>query len=105
MILVGNKTDLSKERKIKEKDGESLGKKYEIPFYESSALSGYNIDKIFIESCDMINDLIKKGGDEKEFKGITKKKGRLDQIDNLNNSIIKRIEKDRDNNSSSCCFH
>ena len=74
MILVGNKIDLSVKRKINEKEGESLEKKYEMRFYKSSVLNGYNIDKIFIESCDMINDLIKKGGDEKEYKGITKKK-------------------------------
>lgn len=105
IILVGNKTDLKEDRKITEEDGKSLGNKYEIPFYESSALSGYNIDKIFIESSDMINDLIKKGGNEKEYKGIIKKIEILEQIKNLNNTSINIDNDVDDDSSSSCCFH
>ena len=106
IILVGNKTDLSDQRKITEEEGESLGNKYNMRFYESSALTGYNINTIFNESSDMIYELIKNPKD-KEYKGITKKKGIVDQIDDLNSSLEIGLNRfvDRDNNSSSCCFH
>ena len=75
-------------------------------FYESSALTGYNINTIFNESSDMIYELIK-NPNGKEYKGITKKKGIVDQIDDLNSSLEIGLNRfvDRDNNSSSCCFH
>ena len=50
IALVGNKSDLSKDRKVSEEDGKKLKErynKYNIEFYESSALNGYNIGNIF----------------------------------------------------------
>ena len=102
IILVGNKTDLSNQRKITKEDGESLANKFDICFFESSALSGYGIDDIFTESSGMINELIKKGGIEKEYKGITKKRGKLGQIVNFNNSLTNGL--DDDNSCSSRCL-
>lgn len=44
MILVGNKSDVSSERKVSLEDGKKLADKYKIPFFECSAKTGYNIE-------------------------------------------------------------
>ena len=60
-VLVGNKTDLSGMRKVEKKEGQTLANNYNIPFFESSALTGYNIEKIFADSCLIISNNISKG--------------------------------------------
>ncbi len=60
-VLVGNKTDLSGMRKVEKKEGQTLADNYNIPFFESSALTGYNIEKIFADSCLIISNNISKG--------------------------------------------
>ena len=57
-VLVGNKNDLGKERKVKKEEGVALAKEYDILFFESSALTGYNIEKIFTDSCYKIYENI-----------------------------------------------
>ena len=46
-ILVGNKSDLSKERKVSIEAGRKLAASYDTPFLEVSARTGSNIDEIF----------------------------------------------------------
>ena len=46
-ILFGNKSDLNKERKVNINEGKELAKKYDFPFYETSAKDGTNIEKGF----------------------------------------------------------
>ena len=46
-ILFGNKNDLNKERKVKINEGKELAKKYNFPFYETSAKYGTNLEKGF----------------------------------------------------------
>ena len=48
MVLVGNKVDLEKDRKVTKETAENLATEYGMNFYESSALNGYNIEKIFL---------------------------------------------------------
>jgi len=47
VILLGNKCDLTKERQVKREDGEKLAAEYNVPFIETSAKSGMNIDLAF----------------------------------------------------------
>ena len=48
-------------RKVEKKEGQTLANNYNIPFFESSALTGYNIEKIFADSCLIISNNISKG--------------------------------------------
>jgi len=47
IILVGNKSDLESKRQVKKEEAEELAKKWEIPFFETSALNGTNITESF----------------------------------------------------------
>ena len=61
LVLVGNKNDLQGMRIITKEQGEELAQEYEMSFFESSALTGNNINEIFIESCNIINNRINEG--------------------------------------------
>lgn len=102
-ILVGNKSDLSLEgRKISEEDGKNLADKYGIDFYETSALTGYNIDNLFYDSLRKVYQIIEKNinDEEKEIKGISIYNGDI----NENMTIInKNKEEEIDRNDKSSC--
>lgn len=52
-LLVGNKIDLESKRLVDYSEGDLLAKKYNMHFYECSAKSGENIDKVFDKLCDI----------------------------------------------------
>ncbi len=55
IILVGNKNDLKKERKIIQPMAESLMDQLGITvYYETSALTGHNVDAVFEKICAMM---------------------------------------------------
>jgi len=54
MILVGNKADLEAHREVQKSEGEALAKKFKIPFYETSAKDGRNVDIVFTELIRLI---------------------------------------------------
>ncbi|XP_063281503.1 ras-related protein Rab-37 [Pelobates fuscus] len=47
LMLLGNKNDVSGARVIRKEDGEALAKEYGIPFMETSAKTGMNVDLAF----------------------------------------------------------
>ena len=47
IFLIGNKIDLTDNRKISKEKGEELAEEYKIPFFEASAISGENVDEVF----------------------------------------------------------
>ena len=47
VFLIGNKIDLTDNRKISKEKGEELAEEYKIPFFEASAKSGENVDEVF----------------------------------------------------------
>ncbi len=55
IVLVGNKIDMTN-RAINEEEGKTLAKKYNVPFIETSALTGYNIEKTFATLVQTILD-------------------------------------------------
>ena len=59
LVLVGNKNDLNEKRKITKEQGKELATEYGMEFYESSALTGDNINEIFVDSCKIIDNNIK----------------------------------------------
>ena len=48
-VLVGNKVDLEQARQISRLEGNQLAEKLKIPYVETSAKSGYNVEQAFIE--------------------------------------------------------
>ncbi|KAE8576820.1 hypothetical protein XENTR_v10004330 [Xenopus tropicalis] len=48
IILLGNKNDMDAARIIETEDGESLAKEYGVPFMETSAKSGVNVELAFL---------------------------------------------------------
>ncbi|KAF2984154.1 hypothetical protein EK904_007643 [Melospiza melodia maxima] len=46
-MLLGNKVDSAQDRVVKREDGEKLAKEYGVPFMETSAKSGLNVELAF----------------------------------------------------------
>lgn len=45
--ITGNKADCGNERQVKREDGERLAREYNVPFMETSAKSGLNVELAF----------------------------------------------------------
>ena len=50
-VLIGNKKDLEKKRKITKEAGESLANKYGINFFEVSAKDNINVEELYLETA------------------------------------------------------
>ncbi len=84
MILIGNKCDKENERQIEETDGEFTAERYGMKFFESSALTGYNIKEIFEYGC------------KKVYENIVNGKYDLDNEDH--SCGVERLDKNKENN-------
>uniref|UniRef100_A0A6B2LKJ2 Uncharacterized protein n=1 Tax=Arcella intermedia TaxID=1963864 RepID=A0A6B2LKJ2_9EUKA len=51
MVLCGNKCDLENHREVPHSDGEEVAKSWNIPFFETSALSRVNVEEAFFEAA------------------------------------------------------
>lgn len=60
LVLVGNKIDLVEQRKITMEEGKNFADENGMTFFETSALTGENIEKIFFDSCKIINENLDK---------------------------------------------
>jgi len=49
MVIVGNKCDLEEKRQVDTETGESYAKQNGCPFFETSALTTYNVEKSFFQ--------------------------------------------------------
>ena len=93
LVLVGNKSDLENNRVISYEEGEDLANRFNMKFYETSACTGKNIDKLFYETTEKIikgieNNLYDLSNDEC---GITPGSGR--KKNDTNNSESKPKKK------------
>ena len=90
MVLVGNKIDLKDKRVVSYEEGQDFAEKNNMLFFETSAFSGENIDKLFNESLEKIIQKINDNYYNLNDKncGITPGKGL-----NLNNSKTKKKSK------------
>lgn len=67
MLFVGNKTDLPEEdREVSYTEGEALAKELNIPFLETSALNGSNVESAFV--CMTLK--IKQSVDRRGLSGV-----------------------------------
>eukprot|EP01091_Cochliopodium_minus_P003684 TRINITY_DN13660_c0_g1_i1.p1 TRINITY_DN13660_c0_g1~~TRINITY_DN13660_c0_g1_i1.p1 ORF type:complete len:187 (-),score=35.43 TRINITY_DN13660_c0_g1_i1:20-580(-) len=68
MVLCGNKCDLTIDRVISTEDGSELAKKFQIPFFETSALKNINVNESFFECVREIKKEYSKKGNEQTKK-------------------------------------
>ena len=65
IYLIGNKNDLEDKRQVTFEEGKKFAEENNLAFYETSALSGDNIEEIFIQSAtDLVTKL--ENGDFKD---------------------------------------
>ena len=83
IVLVGNKSDLKKERIVSKEEGKKMAKQYNLQFFETSAKDGTNVEKCFLEIAQQI---------------IEKKSQRKMSISN--NKILKKQKNDK---NKKCC--
>ncbi|XP_073492584.1 ras-related protein Rab-26 isoform X2 [Aquarana catesbeiana] len=68
IMLLGNKVDSTHERVVKMEDGERLAKEYSVPFMETSAKSGLNVDLAFMAIAKELKHRSMKLPNEPKFK-------------------------------------
>ena len=61
MILIGNKSDLNESRQVSLEEGKNLADENFMQFYETSALTGENVETVFFEECKIIAKKIDEG--------------------------------------------
>ncbi|KAJ6252757.1 ras-related protein rab-2a [Anaeramoeba flamelloides] len=54
VMLIGNKSDLEKNRKVSKKEGEEFAKEHNLLFLETSAKTAQNIEEAFLETARVI---------------------------------------------------
>ena len=64
LILIGNKIDLEKERKISKEKGKEFAERYNIDLFESSGKTGENVEESFIFLGEQIVRLNKNSDDK-----------------------------------------
>ena len=74
VILVGNKIDNNDNRKVTTKEGQEIANEYKLPFYETSAKTGDNIDKAFNDLITRVVDVFGKYEEKGQKLGNKKKK-------------------------------
>ncbi|XP_019568752.1 ras-related protein Rab-26 isoform X2 [Rhinolophus sinicus] len=67
LMLLGNKVDSTQERVVKREDGEKLAKEYGLPFMETSAKTGLNVDLAFTAIAKELKQRSMKAPSEPRF--------------------------------------
>uniref|UniRef100_H3BLG3 small monomeric GTPase n=1 Tax=Mus musculus TaxID=10090 RepID=H3BLG3_MOUSE len=78
LMLLGNKVDSTQDRVVKREDGEKLAKEYGLPFMETSARTGLNVDLAFTAIAKELKQRSAKAPSEPRFRlhDYVKREGR-----------------------------
>ncbi|KAJ8346032.1 hypothetical protein SKAU_G00302250 [Synaphobranchus kaupii] len=68
LMLLGNKADATQERAVKREEGERLAKEFGVPFMETSAKSGLNVELAFTAVAKELKHRSMKEPSEPKFK-------------------------------------
>lgn len=68
LMLLGNKVDPAQERVVKREDGEKLAKEYGLPYMETSAKTGLNVDLAFTAIAKELKQRTMKATSEPHFR-------------------------------------
>uniref|UniRef100_A0A8C4XAQ9 small monomeric GTPase n=1 Tax=Erpetoichthys calabaricus TaxID=27687 RepID=A0A8C4XAQ9_ERPCA len=68
LMLLGNKADATHERVVKREDGEKLAKEFGVPFMETSAKSGLNVELAFMAIAKELKHRSMKTPNEPKFR-------------------------------------
>jgi GTPase SAR1 family protein len=55
VVLVGNKVDMVSQRRVTTAEGQELATKFSLPFFETSAKTGANLDEVFVGLAETIH--------------------------------------------------
>ena len=100
LVLIGNKSDLEENREVEYDMGKNFADENNMIFFETSALTGYNINNAFNSSINIIHNNIKNSFlDDEELanQGI-----RIEKNGENNNKINKK-KMGYKNNNIDCC--
>ena len=88
IFLIGNKSDLEDQRKIKAEQAKIFTEQYDIDFFlESSAKTGMNVSEIFIQAAKILyKDYI-------QYSNEKKNKKEKDKNTKLNNNQLEKKKK------------
>ena len=100
MVLVGNKSDLNEQRKVSFEEGQQMAKNNNMMFFETSAKSGANVDKIFEQSAKEIDSKLNEGYYDLESDVCGIKKG----INVDTGSTVLINGRNMPNKKKKCCF-
>ncbi|XP_036381363.1 ras-related protein Rab-26 [Megalops cyprinoides] len=67
LMLLGNKADATHDRVVKREEGEKLAKEYGVPFMETSAKSGLNVELAFTAVASELKHRVMKEPSEPQF--------------------------------------
>lgn len=78
LLLLGNKVDSAQERVVRREDGEQLAKEFGLPFMETSARTGLNVDLAFTAVAKELKQRLTKAPSEPRFQlhDYVKREGR-----------------------------
>ncbi|KAJ3440812.1 ras-related protein rab-2a [Anaeramoeba flamelloides] len=94
IVLVGNKSDLSKRRAVNYEEGLNFAQEHGLTFLETSAKTGENVEQAFIQMTHRIYEKVKTGDFDPNIKLIGVKRG---------NNQISLNEDEKKNENNGCC--
>ena len=109
MVLVGNKIDLAESRKISTEEGTELANKYNMDFFECSAMTGENIESIFLGLCEYLSYNMDKGKYDlnNPSSGISEETILENELKINKTFVLNREDNDNEGKNKSkkkCCF-